>query len=118
MSDDWPARAACKTEPHAWWFPVGATNDERARRICATCPVQEPCLEFAIRTDQRFGIWAGMSFEERKRDPDRRVVYCQQCGTRFTWRPAVEGDRLPRFCTARCRRASENTGRRRREALQ
>jgi WhiB family redox-sensing transcriptional regulator len=31
-----------------------------------TCPVAEPCLEYALETNQRAGIWGGTTEEERK----------------------------------------------------
>ena len=37
-----------------------------AKQICALCPVQEPCLEFALETNQESGVWGGTSEEERR----------------------------------------------------
>lgn len=37
----------------------------RAKAICASCPVREDCLEFALATNQPFGIWGGMSERQR-----------------------------------------------------
>ncbi len=39
---------------------------ERAREICAACHVSEECLEFALETNERTGIWGGTTEEERK----------------------------------------------------
>lgn len=38
----------------------------RAKGICAVCPVIEDCLEYALETNQRAGIWGGTSEKERK----------------------------------------------------
>lgn len=35
------------------------------------CEVRAECLEFALATDQRFGVWDGLS--ERERRPLKRV---------------------------------------------
>lgn len=37
-----------------------------AKSICSTCPVQGQCLEFALRNDERDGIWGGLTAKERK----------------------------------------------------
>ena len=36
-----------------------------AKAVCAACPVQTPCLRFALRTGQAYGIWGGTTEEER-----------------------------------------------------
>ena len=36
-----------------------------AKRICAACPVRSECLDHAIKNDERFGIWGGMTQKER-----------------------------------------------------
>lgn len=36
-----------------------------ARSICARCPVQSDCLEYALANRERFGIWAGTTPPER-----------------------------------------------------
>lgn len=66
---DWRINAACSGLPHALFFPVGDVTEEaigHAKEICATCPVVEECLEFALETNQRSGIWGGTSEEDRK----------------------------------------------------
>ncbi|MFD0635774.1 WhiB family transcriptional regulator [Catenulispora yoronensis] len=39
---------------------------ERAREICRTCPVKEPCAAFAVATRQAHGVWGGMSEHDRR----------------------------------------------------
>ena len=50
----------------AVFFPTDADGAERAQRICAVCPVQTPCLRFALTTGQGYGIWGGTTEEERQ----------------------------------------------------
>lgn len=79
MSDvTWMVEAACRTgdvDP-AWWFPDrGPVNDGwRARQICATCPVRVECLDYAVETGQRYGIWGGLGEKERRRRARSRRV--------------------------------------------
>lgn len=67
---DWRARAACSGYPNTLFFPAGDTPDEgsldKAKAICSVCPVIEDCLEYALETNQRSGIWGGTSEKERK----------------------------------------------------
>ena len=41
-------------------------REERAKAICATCPVREPCLEYALRIREPHGIWGGLNESERQ----------------------------------------------------
>jgi WhiB family redox-sensing transcriptional regulator len=38
----------------------------RAKAICASCPVQSNCLSWALRTREPYGVWGGLSVEERE----------------------------------------------------
>jgi WhiB family redox-sensing transcriptional regulator len=37
-----------------------------AKAVCARCPVREPCLDWALETNQGSGVWGGMSEDERR----------------------------------------------------
>jgi WhiB family redox-sensing transcriptional regulator len=66
---DWKARAGCANYPHALFFPAPdapAREIERAKAICSVCPVSEVCLEYALETNQRSGIWGGTTEAERR----------------------------------------------------
>jgi WhiB family redox-sensing transcriptional regulator len=70
---DWRQRAAC-TRPGIdpeWFFPEHGRSARRAKRICARCPVQAPCLADALATspwdDVHGGIRAGTTARERER---------------------------------------------------
>jgi WhiB family redox-sensing transcriptional regulator len=68
----WRTEAACRDTDPDLFFPVGTTGQalqqiEDAKAVCAACPVQGPCLEFALATNQDSGIWGGTSEEERRR---------------------------------------------------
>ena len=68
----WRESAACRqaADPELF-FPIGSagiavTEIQRAKAICAGCPVQQPCLTFALATHQEFGIWGGYDETERR----------------------------------------------------
>lgn len=39
----------------------------KAKAVCATCPVADECLSWAIETNQSEGIWGGHTAKERRR---------------------------------------------------
>jgi len=68
----WRACAACADVPSDVFFPVGETGEAlvqiaRAKAVCARCPVRESCLDFALRTNQQYGIWGGTDEDQRRR---------------------------------------------------
>jgi WhiB family redox-sensing transcriptional regulator len=77
---DWRDDAACRDEDPELFFPIGTTGIaleqvNAAKRVCARCPVQEDCLEFALASNQDAGIWGGLTEDERrtlKRSRQRR----------------------------------------------
>jgi hypothetical protein len=52
--------------------PSDGVGVEIARRICADCPVREPCLEYALYNRIDHGVWGGASERERRRIARRR----------------------------------------------
>jgi WhiB family transcriptional regulator, redox-sensing transcriptional regulator len=58
----WRDQAACRDVVTADYDPFFADIAElqvEAIAICATCPVRDDCLTFAVRTGQQYGIWGG-----------------------------------------------------------
>lgn len=39
----------------------------KAKAVCATCPVADACLTWAIETNQSEGIWGGHTAKERRK---------------------------------------------------
>jgi WhiB family redox-sensing transcriptional regulator len=69
LAAEWRARAACSGFQHSLFFPTAETDVtaiERAREICMSCPVTCDCLEYALETNQRAGIWGGTTEDERR----------------------------------------------------
>lgn len=66
---EWKAKAACAGTSFSLFFPTPDTPTdlvEKAKAVCAACPVAEACLEYALETNQVSGIWGGTTEEERK----------------------------------------------------
>ena len=71
---DWQLHGACRGESTSLFFhPDGERGPARARRqsaakaVCAKCPVVEACLKHALAVREPYGVWGGMSEEERAR---------------------------------------------------
>ena len=69
---DWRDLAACRSTEPDLFFPIGTTGPaidqiEAAKRVCRICDAQEPCLDFALATNQESGVWGGTSEEERRK---------------------------------------------------
>ncbi|MBW3581022.1 MAG: WhiB family transcriptional regulator [Actinobacteria bacterium] len=65
-------RGNCRDEAPSRFFPSDGVGVELARRICKTCPVKEPCLEYALEQRVEHGVWGGASERERRRILKRR----------------------------------------------
>lgn len=71
---DWRSRAACRGTELSLFFgslrePANARRARlaAAKQICAVCPVRDPCLAFALRHHEEFGVWGGLTETERRR---------------------------------------------------
>lgn len=67
---DWMNDGLCRQTGAALFFPEGrggaiAVQIEDAKKVCNRCPVQEACLQWALETGQRYGVWGGMSEDDR-----------------------------------------------------
>jgi WhiB family redox-sensing transcriptional regulator len=72
MDIEWMARGNCAHESPALFFPSDGVGVEVARRMCATCPVKDECLEHALVNRIDHGVWGGASERERRRILKRR----------------------------------------------
>lgn len=68
----WREDAACRDFPTDLFFPIGhgpraQAQADKAKTICGQCPVQSDCLEYALATNAQFGVFGGLTEDERKR---------------------------------------------------
>ena len=69
----WQEQALCaQTDPEAF-FPEKGGSTREAKKVCLSCEVRVDCLEYALESDERFGIWGGLSERERRRLKKRTV---------------------------------------------
>lgn len=69
---EWQFQGSCQElDPNLFFHPDGERGGPRrrraesAKRICKTCPVIEQCRAHALAVGEPYGIWGGMSEEER-----------------------------------------------------
>ena len=74
MSEDilvWAKYAQCKGHPAEWFFSETMTTREgrfevaQAKELCTACIVRNNCLRYADENDESFGIWGGLTPQER-----------------------------------------------------
>ena len=85
---EWQNRGSCLgMDSSVFFHPEGERGgsrrrrDERAKAICQDCPVLEECRDHALSTREPYGVWGGMSEEERR-------AYYEQQARRFANEPA------------------------------
>lgn len=67
----WRHDAACRDTSPELFFPIGTTGQAveqiaEAKAVCMSCPSQEPCLAYALSSNQDSGVWGGASEEDRR----------------------------------------------------
>lgn len=63
----WRQRAACRHMETEVFYPREPDFvPAEVAAVCSGCEVREPCLEWALEAED-FGIWAGLSEEQRRR---------------------------------------------------
>lgn len=88
---NWRRRAKCVGHDPSMWFPDREGEAARlqyveAKTICLECPVRPDCLDYAVRNHERYGMWGGLTPEERgvPADPDPGEASCLGCGAAIT----------------------------------
>jgi WhiB family redox-sensing transcriptional regulator len=79
---DWQSTAACRdVEPEAFFLPENARGPSKrmretaAKAVCARCPIQRRCLDWALTVGEAYGVWGGMTPAERGAIDQRHRQY-------------------------------------------
>ncbi len=67
----WQDQAECIGFGEVMYPESGHGPDPRdmyseAKSFCRGCPVLEQCLRYAMQADERFGVWGGLTPDERR----------------------------------------------------
>jgi Transcription factor WhiB len=113
LSTEWMNRAACKFQPARLMFPVNKVMSDRGKKICAGCPVQLQCADYAIALLDSgvtiAGLWGGIHVSELRNRPKPGVQYtyivCESDGCDNLVPKRAQNSGPPqRFCSETCRR--------------
>ena len=70
---DWQEHGECRSaDPTLFFHPQNErgssrrSRDRAAKAVCAACPVRVECADYAIRAREPYGVWGGMTEEERE----------------------------------------------------
>ncbi|MGI8793049.1 MAG: WhiB family transcriptional regulator [Acidimicrobiales bacterium] len=63
----WRQRAACQGIEPEIFYPITDDEAEAAKSVCDACVVRQPCLEWALTSRERDGVWGGATEKERRR---------------------------------------------------
>lgn len=67
LDESWKSHASCAEVDPDLWFPEKGGSVKEAKAICRSCLVRAECLDYALETQQRFGVWAGLSERARRK---------------------------------------------------
>jgi WhiB family redox-sensing transcriptional regulator len=116
----WRELAACRGADLNLFFPERGESAGPARRVCAACPVRQPCLDYAITNRITHGIWGGLTERERRalrsgwvrasrRERDRAILAAEAAG--YTAAAIGRSFGLARTSVTRIVRTENDTGR-------
>jgi WhiB family redox-sensing transcriptional regulator len=70
---DWQLHGLCRGKDSSLFFhPEGergaarSSRESAAKEICMNCPVQISCADHALKVREPYGVWGGMTEEERE----------------------------------------------------
>ncbi len=71
---NWSDHGSCReADPLLFFHPQNERGSARKRReraakvICMQCPVRMECADYAVRARESYGVWGGLSEEDRER---------------------------------------------------
>lgn len=67
MNEPWREDALCQQTDPELFHPEPGGNTQPAKQTCMACIVRSQCLDYALRTEQFWGIWGGLDQTELRR---------------------------------------------------
>jgi len=65
--DTWQDKAACYGIDPEIFFPPSEEDAALALSYCGVCGIKEICLAWALRNRERYGVWGGLTEQQRRR---------------------------------------------------
>jgi len=63
----WRVKGACQGLDPDIFYPDNEENSDEAISICKTCEVRIACLNYALDSREKQGVWGGASARDRRR---------------------------------------------------
>ena len=70
---DWQLHGACReADPRLFFHPEGERGparrerDAAAQAVCRACPVMEQCRRHALTVREPYGVWGGLTEDDRE----------------------------------------------------
>lgn len=65
--EDWREQSSCSQIDPELFYPdkENHLSPKTAKKVCAGCPVIDQCLDWALETREKHGIWGGLTETER-----------------------------------------------------
>ena len=60
------ADVPCKQEPHFYVDAPEDVSEDFAEELCSGCPLLKKCYDFAVASEQEWGIWGGINFTKEE----------------------------------------------------
>lgn len=83
---DWQLAALCRgADPDVFFHPEAergprrTAREDAAKAVCNECPVRQMCLQHALDVREPYGVWGGLSEDERGAILDRRTAPAIAC---------------------------------------
>ena len=84
VDQSWSVNALCaQTDPEEF-FPARGGSTKASKRVCVKCDVRPSCLLWALDTDERWGVWGGLSEPERRKLPGTHPCSFLGCSRTFS----------------------------------
>ncbi len=77
----WQLQAACRGTDGSLFFPPDREQEKarsrriaKAKAVCVRCPVMAQCRSYAMTVGEPFGVWGGLSEDERNHQSTQEVA--------------------------------------------
>lgn len=64
---EWRMLGACRGLDAGVFYPDTEEEAEIAKQVCEDCGVRRTCLEYALESREKVGVWGGATERERRR---------------------------------------------------
>lgn len=79
IEDTWTRDALCAQTDPELFYPDKGESVRPAKSVCKRCPVRTECLQHALDRNEYFGIWGGLSPNERTALRHGAACNCFKC---------------------------------------